>query len=233
MSSLITFNSQVNLNKTHCCWNSRRKISHRCVLAHRGAWCENTRADHLWSTGHLMKLPEVTQAQEERILICWRHQNRQTAIHWQADVLNLFCRVLLCQDLCASTRALSVAGQHCVRFQTCFKQEQMIQRLFLSAANSYFLGVFLGVPALDLGSTGTFLVMQPVCTHVVWISVLWVLSHVWIYFVSSSWNSWSISYLFEESVDLQFDLVARVVLQHRQFALCLLKLLHCRTCTWL
>lgn len=36
-------------------------------------------------------------------------------------------------------------------------------------------------------------------------------------------------HLFEESVDLQFDLVARVVLQRRQFALCLLKLLHRHT----
>lgn len=36
-------------------------------------------------------------------------------------------------------------------------------------------------------------------------------------------------HLFEESVDLQFDLVARVVLQRRQFALRLLKLLHRHT----
>ena len=39
----------------------------------------------------------------------------------------------------------------------------------------------------------------------------------------------SLSGLFEESIDLQFDLIARVFLQRHQFALCLLKMLHFRT----
>lgn len=37
------------------------------------------------------------------------------------------------------------------------------------------------------------------------------------------------THLFKESVDLQLDLVAWIFLQGGQSALCLLKLLHCRT----
>lgn len=42
-------------------------------------------------------------------------------------------------------------------------------------------------------------------------------------------NTWNTSYLFEEGVDLQFDIIFWVFLQVRKSVLGLFKLLHCRT----